>query len=220
MLENRVSAVVFDMDGVLIDSHPAHHAAWRKFFQSLGADISDQELSFILDGRTRNEILRHFLGDLPEAELQRYGHCKDEVFRSMEARIEPLPGVVQFLGELRRSGAAMAIATSASEIRTFSTIERLGLAEYFEAIITASDVAAGKPNPAVYRLACECLNVSPALSLAFDDASAGVVSARAAGMRCIGVASNGLSQRLMDAGAEAVIEDFRGMSLNVVPKAA
>jgi len=64
-----IRAVAFDMDGVLIDSHPAHRAAWRKFLLSLDRHVSDDELSFILEGRTRNEILRHFLGDLSENEL-------------------------------------------------------------------------------------------------------------------------------------------------------
>ena len=79
-------AVLFDMDGVLIDSHPAHRAAWREFLCSLGKDVSDTELSFILDGRTRAQILRHFLGELSEQGLQTYGKHKDELFRSMEQR--------------------------------------------------------------------------------------------------------------------------------------
>src|SRR6266540_697967 len=156
-----IRAVAFDMDGVLIDSNPAHRAAWRKFLLSLDRHVSDDELSFILEGRTRNEILRHFLGDLSENELAHYGKQKDDLFRSLEHRIEPVPGVIEFVRELNRRGIVSAVATSASEIRTFSTIERLGLAEHFETIITASDVSRGKPDPMVYRVACERMGIAP-----------------------------------------------------------
>src|SRR5437879_8859835 len=91
--ENKgIYAVVFDMDGVLIDSHPAHLAAWREFLRSAGKEVFEDELSFVLEGRTRSEILRHFLGPLPERELERYGRQKDDIFRALEYRIELLPG--------------------------------------------------------------------------------------------------------------------------------
>jgi HAD superfamily hydrolase (TIGR01509 family) len=212
----KARAVVFDMDGVLIDSHPVHLAAWRAFLSSVGREVSDAELSFILEGRTRNEILRHFLGDLPEQELHDYGRQKDEIFREMEYQIGPVPGALDFLQTLASSGVNAAIATSASEIRTFSTIERMGIAQHFEAVITASDVPVGKPDPTVYRLACERLAVPTTQALAFDDAPAGVQSARSAGMRCIGVSSNGLTSQLLANGAERVIPHFVGLSLRVL----
>jgi beta-phosphoglucomutase len=210
------SAVVFDMDGVLIDSHPSHLAAWKTLLRSVGKDFGDDEVSFILEGRTRNEILRHFLGGFSDADLQEYGKQKDEIFRAMEHHIQPIPGVIDFLWVLNQSGIATAVATSASEIRTVSTIERMGLAEHFDAVITASDVVAGKPDPAVYRLACERLNVAPGQALAFDDAPAGIQSAKSAGMRCVGVSSNGIAQQLFATGAEKVIPNFVGLSLEAL----
>lgn len=211
-----VRGIVFDMDGVLIDSHPAHKASWREFLQLEGVRVSEQELTFILEGRTRNEILRHFLGELPDEELQSCGRRKDEIFRCLEHKIEPIPGVIDFLKETERRGLVRAVATSASEIRTFSTIERLGLGGFFDAVITAGDVASGKPDPLVYRMACERIHLDPAHGLAFDDARAGVLSATSAGMRCIGVASNGMSHQLLLAGAEAVIADFNESELGAL----
>jgi len=210
---SNTHAVVFDMDGVLINSHPAHLAAWRGFLRSLGKDVSDNELAFILEGRTRDEILRHFFGRLAEWELHEYGKRKDQIFRRMEHRIEAIPGVMQFLLELSRRDIAMAVATSASEIRTVSTIERMGIAEHFAAVITAGDVSNGKPDPMVYRLACERLKVAPERALAFDDAPAGIQSAKAAGMRCIGVSNNGFTGQLLAKGAEKVIPDFVGLTV-------
>ena len=209
----QIRAVVFDMDGVLINSHPTHLAAWKAFLACVGKQVPEHELNYILEGRTRNEILCHFLGELPPQELQQYGKQKDEIFRGMEHQIEPVAGAVEFLRTLSQTGISTAIATSASEIRTYSTIERMGIAEHFETVITASDVVSGKPDPTVYRLACERLGVAPAESMAFDDAPAGIQSARSAGMRCIGVSNNGMTQQLIDTGAERVIPDFVGLSL-------
>ena len=208
------------MDGVLIDSHPAHLAAWREFLRSAGKEVFEDELSFVLEGRTRSEILRHFLGPLPERELERYGRQKDEIFRALEYRIELIPGVLEFLRNLNRRHIASAVATSASEIRTFSTIERLGMAEFFEVVVTASDVSWGKPDPTVYRLACERLGIASHHALAFDDAPAGIQAARSAGLRCVGVSSNGLATQLLDAGAERVIRDFKHLMLNNFAQAA
>jgi HAD superfamily hydrolase (TIGR01509 family) len=207
-MKRQLQAFVFDMDGVLINSHAAHRRAWREFLRGEGVRVSDDELGFILEGRTRTEILRHFLGDLTDAELHKYGHCKDDFFRSLERQIGPIPGILPLLENLARRGLALAVATSASEIRTFATIERLGLGGCFAAVVTASDVKQGKPDPAVYRLACERLEVSPELAIAFDDAPAGVLAARKAGMRCIGVGSNGLGEQLLQAGAEMVVPNF------------
>lgn len=208
------SAVVFDMDGVLIDSHPAHLAAWREFLESQKVEFSDADLNFVLEGRTRSEILRHFFGELSEAEIAEYGHRKDEIFRGIEADIQPVPGVLPFLRQLEHLGARKAVATSASEIRTASTIERMGLGGYFDAVVTSADVVAGKPHPHVYQLACERINVLPANALAFDDAPSGVQSARSAGLCCIGVSNNGATQALLDAGAERVIPSFIGFALD------
>lgn len=201
-------AVIFDMDGVLIDSHPAHLAAWREFLSSVGATPSEKDLSFILEGRTRSEILRRFLGDLSDKELQAFGRRKDEIFRRNENKIVPMPGALNLVNLLSERKTKLAVATSASEIRTFATIERFGLGGRFDAIVTAADVVAGKPDPAVYQLACERLGVAAGKALAFDDAPAGVQAACSAGMKCIGIANNGIQQQLLKAGAEAVIPDF------------
>lgn len=210
----EIRGIVFDMDGVLIDSHPVHRAAWREFLRSLSVDVNDQDLAFILEGGTRTDILRHFLGDLPPVELIEHGRRKDEIFRSLEHEIRPAPGVLAFLRELERLELARAVATSASEVRTSSTIERMDLGGYFDAVITAADVAFGKPDPTVYQLACERMNVLPRNALAFDDAPAGVLAARSAGLRCVGVSNNGTTQLLLAAGAERVIASFAELTLD------
>ena len=204
--------VVFDMDGVIIDSHPAHRLAWKAFLQSLGNEIADEELDFILEGRKRSEILKHFLGELTPEQIAEYGNRKDEFLQRQSDAMQPVPGVVEFLSHLSEAGIAIAVATSASRRRALGTLEELGLTHCFHTIVTGDDVPAGKPDPAIYQLAAERMGESPLTLLAVEDAVSGVKSARAAGMRCLGVADARRAPLLQAAGADSVIPDFRACS--------
>jgi beta-phosphoglucomutase len=205
--------IVFDMDGVVIDSHPAHRRAWQKFLHSVGRDVTDMELDFVLDGRKRDEILCYFLGELKPAQIAHYGALKDEMLQQLGEDLRPLPGIIEFLNSLAHVGIRIALATSAGRRRTCGTLEGLGLAHYFEAIVTGDEVGRGKPDPAIYRLVAERLAETPESLLVVEDAVSGVKSARAAGMRCLGVASPQRAEALRDAGADPIITDFWSLSL-------
>lgn len=200
------------MDGVIIDSHPAHRLAWKGFLESVGRETSDDELDFILEGAKRAEILKHFLGDLAPEQIVEYGNRKDELLQKHGDAVQPMPGIVEFLEDLSKAGIARAVATSASRRRAFGTLKELGLAHCFCAIVTGDDVAAGKPDPAIYQLAAERMRESPGGLLAIEDAVSGVQSARAAGLRCLGVAPSRRASLLRTAGADSVIPDFRAIS--------
>src|SRR5215467_1545459 len=118
-----IRAIVFDMDGVIIDSHPVHRRAWRKFLTTVGMSIRDEELDFILEGRRREEILRHFLGDLPSSVLAEYGRQKDQFFEEHFTDVKLIPGVRELLDSLDQEGLGAAIATSASSSRTRGTLQ-------------------------------------------------------------------------------------------------
>lgn len=210
-----LKAVIFDMDGVIVDSHPVHRQAWRMFLGTLGKSVSDADLDFVLDGRKRGEILRHFLGhQLSDREVKDYGDQKDEYFRQAALDVKPIPGVLDFLGTLRDAGIPTAVATSASESRTRHTLEQLDLFDAMTTIVTGDDVVQGKPNPAIYRLACKRLRVEPKHALAVEDAVSGIQSARGAGLNCIGVATHQSSSKLLSAGAAYAVKDFCNLSLS------
>jgi len=208
-----IGGVVFDMDGVLIDSHPVHRSAWKGFLKDLGKDPSDAELDFILDGRKREEILRHFLGELAPEQVSDYGNRKDELLRLCGAEIRPVPGVVDFLEGLSERGILMALATSAGRRRAVGTLVELGLSRYFDTIVTGDEVIAGKPDPAIYSLAAERLRLEPNCLIAVEDAVSGVISAVSAGIRCLGIAGPERAPQLRAAGAYAVIPDFKSFSI-------
>jgi beta-phosphoglucomutase len=205
--------VIFDMDGVLVDSHEVHRRAWRRFFQTLGRHVPESELDFILDGRKRGDILRHFLGDCPDPELEEFGRRKDCIFRQMQLGVAPVPGVVRFVGELYRTGTALALATSASRSRARSTLAELGLLNCFPVVVTGEDVLLGKPDAAIYRLACNRIGIEPERALAVEDAISGIRAAVGAGLRCIGVALHETPQNLTAAGAVHVVRNFETVSV-------
>ena len=210
----KVQSVIFDMDGVIIDSHPAHRKAWKDFLQTFGKEVSESELSFILDGRKRRDILRHFLGDVSEQELVEYGKTKDGFFQQVSLEVNPVPGVIDFIDDLRHRGITLAIATSASETRTLSTLKRLGLTDHFAVVVTGDDVTNSKPDPAIYNLVCDCLNSEARNSFVFEDALSGIRAAKDAGLTCIGVGEPAKGEKLRAAGADHVIQNFVGFSFD------
>jgi HAD superfamily hydrolase (TIGR01509 family) len=204
--------VIFDMDGVLIDSHAAHRKAWRLFIRTLGREVPESELDFILDGHKRGDILRHFVGECPAHELEELGRRKDCIFRQMQLQVSPLPGMVRMVRDLHGRGIAVALATSASSSRARSTLIELGLLEFFEAVVTGEDVLLGKPDASIYRLACSRIKFEPNCLLAVEDAISGVRAAVGAGLGCIGIASHETPESLTTAGAMHVVRDFESVS--------
>ena len=209
-----IQGIIFDMDGVLIDSHSVHRHAWCRFLETVGKKVSNHDLDFILEGRRREEILRHFLGELPASSIAEYGRLKDKFFEENFGRIKLIPGVRRFLDMLEILNLKTGIATSASSSRTFGTLHRLKLDKRFATVVTGDDVLAGKPDPAVYRLASERMKILPQMLLALEDAPCGVEAAKSAGIRCVGVTHNGRAEALREAGAECVIPDFVGLSVD------
>jgi beta-phosphoglucomutase len=210
---NHLRGVVFDMDGVIIDSHPTHRLAWKQFLQSVDREASDDELEFILEGRKREEILRHFLGDLSSDQIRQYGSRKDEMLRRLGNGTKPIAGVIEFLSSLKEAGVRTALATSAGKTRTLGTLAELHLSDYFDAIVTGDEVVTGKPDPLIYRLAAQRMDEKPQHLVAFEDAVAGVSAATGAGLRCVGLAVGQRAKHLSAAGADPVLPNFLALSL-------
>ena len=207
------SGVVFDLDGVIVDSHPLHKEAWRAFLGSVGKRVSESDLDFILEGRRRRDILIHFLGDLSDSEIREYGNKKDEYFRQASSELEPVSGTVEFIRKVRTAGLRVAVATSASRHRAQWTLEQLKIADFFEEVVTGDDVVQSKPDPAIYQLAAERLSISPEHLVAVEDSVCGVHSAKSAGLRCLGIGIEKDVYRLLKAGADRVFSSLAGLSI-------
>lgn len=213
-----LKSVIFDMDGVIVDSHVLHMRAWRQFLFSMGKPVTDADLEIVRDGRKREDILRHFLGDLPEDELRIYGDQKELLFRAGPEGLNTIPGVRQLLNELSCAAIRMAVASSGSSERVHYVLDRLRLSDHFAAVVTGDEVAVGKPDPAIFRKAAEWLQVRPTESLVFEDSVSGVRAASAAGMKCVGIADGHRANALLQVGADHVLPNFVAVSVSQMQK--
>jgi len=208
-----VRALIFDMDGVIIDSHPIHRKTWKKFLASIGKQVTEEDLDFVLDGRKKEDILRHFLGDLTPEQVKRFGHEKESMFREEALDLQTLAGLRDFLDEVYTTGLYTALASSGSRSRVNYVLDKLALTKYFDVVVTGDDVPKSKPDPTIFRKAAHGLNCHNSDLLVIEDAVSGVRAAKSAGMRCLGIASNGRAHLLLEAGADCVVTNFTGLSL-------
>lgn len=184
-------AVLWDMDGVLVDSADYHYAAWREALARERYDISYEAFRATF-GQRNDAILRGIFGpDLPDAEVDRIADLKEALYRQFvcERGIAPSPGVLRWLQALRAAGWRQAVASAAPRANIDAILATVGIGHYFDAITSGEDVTRGKPDPQVYLISAQRVGAPPARCVVVEDAPAGLEGARRAGMRCIGVTS-------------------------------
>ena len=186
-------AVLWDMDGTLIDSEEFHWISWRDTMAKEGIAITrEQFLSSF--GQRNDSIVPNWLGATSTLKrVERISNSKEELYRDLVRKhgIPPLPGVSDWVRRLHDEGWLQAIASAAPRPNIEVVLEALGAAHFFQAIVSAEDVRKGKPDPEVYLMASSRVGASPDGSIVVEDAVAGVEAARNAGMRSIGVSRNG-----------------------------
>ena len=182
-------AVLWDVDGTLIDSAEYHWLSWREALAREKFALTRERFNASF-GQRNDTILRSYFGaDFPAAEIERVAGAKEELYRELiGARgIEPLPGVLRWLARLRAEGWRQAVASSAPRANLDAIMAALNIADYFDALATAEEVERGKPHPDIFLAAAEKLGVPPARCVVVEDAPAGIEGARRAGCRTVGV---------------------------------
>lgn len=174
-------AVIFDMDGVLVDGEPLHFEAVNQLLAQEGHSLSlDQYRPYMGTRSGWDELARDFGLDRRQGELHdRYSRL---ILESYRLRSTAMPGALPLVRALRERGVPMAVASSSVRPWVEACLGALGIGDAFAAILTGSDVSVGKPDPEIYLAAASALGVAPQACLAFEDAPAGIVSATAAGM--------------------------------------
>ena len=205
-------ALIFDMDGVLIDNSRYYTQAWAEFVAAHPDERLQAYPSDGIFGRRNLDLLRELL---PELGATRWDELSQELerryWRLFQPHLRPIAGLPELLAEAGRRRLHLALATSAPYASMANVLGGLGwlTPSPFELILTERDVVRGKPAPDIYRLAGERLGCAPGESVVFEDSLAGVEAGRAAGMTVLGLATSYPTPLLLEAGAEWVMTDYR-----------
>jgi beta-phosphoglucomutase len=204
-------AVIFDMDGVLIDSYDAHFAGWKAMYRELGLDYSEED--FAADfGRTSRDILFRRFGDqLNDARIHELDERKEALFRdSLRAHFTAMDGATELIDSLADAGVRIGIGSSAPPENIELCLEKLGRRKKIAAIVTGKDVTRGKPDPQVFQLAAERLEADPARCAVVEDAVHGIEAANRAGMKSIALV--GTATRVQLCEAKLIVDSLRELS--------
>lgn len=184
-----IRAVLWDLDGTLVDSSELHWFSWRGTLAAEGVSVTHEQFleSF---GQRNDRILRTWLGaDAAAERIQRIAEAKEAEYRRLvqEHGLTALPGAAGWAERLHAERWHQAIASSAPRLNVEVMLRVLGLAHDFDAIVASEDVKAGKPEPEVFLTAAARVGAPPSRCVVVEDAAAGVEAARRAGMKCVGV---------------------------------
>jgi beta-phosphoglucomutase len=213
--EGVTHAVIFDMDGVIVDNMKYHKKAWEMFLKMHAPEMDVEEFSMHF-GKVNKDLLKIvFQREISDEEESRFGEEKEAFYRELYAEdIAPTEGLVGFLKELNENGVKAAVASAAPKINVDFVFEKTGLRQYFDVSIDANDVTRGKPDPEIYLKAAEKLNCHPEACLVFEDSMPGIQAGRNAGMKVIGVATSHPAEILKE--TELVIKDFTDVNIETV----
>lgn len=222
----QAEAVIFDFDGVIVDTEPLHYEAFQRLLEPLGMGFSwDQYVETYMGFDDRDAFLEAFRNDkaaLSPADLQSLIDRKADLFQDIiRGGISAYPGVVDLIRSIRASRTPLAICSGALRSDIAPILETLGIAACFDVIVTAEDVARSKPDPECYRLAHTRLNefwrleLDPGQVLAIEDTPAGITAAKGAGLRVIAVTNSYPAPHLSQ--ADRIVETLEPSEILSVP---
>ena len=217
-MAQKIKAIIFDLDGVIVDTAVFHYQAWKKLANSMGFDLTETQ-NERLKGISRLESLDILLeigktDAISDEEKQQLATSKNEWYRENILKMTPkdiLPGVKNFLQELKKAHYKIAIGSSSKNAGTI--LERIGLENYFDAVVDGTKITRSKPDPEVFLKGARELNISPEQCLVFEDAESGIEAAKNAGMKTIGV---GKPENLPK--ADKVIPGFQNVNISIIEK--
>ncbi|MEI9482956.1 HAD family phosphatase [Enterobacter cancerogenus] len=204
---NYFSAVLFDMDGVLIDSNSVIERGWREAAEIFGKTISLEDMIKHIHGQPGPHTIQALFSDLPvEAQRKIQAHI---IHVENTAEYDPIPGVAELISSLHTAGIRIGIVTSGWREKIDRVTAMLEVQNCISVIVERDDVKKGKPFPDPYLLAAERLSTPPEKIIVFEDSKSGVTSAVSAGTCCIGIGG----VELITNGARLVIPDFTGVEV-------
>jgi HAD superfamily hydrolase (TIGR01509 family) len=206
-------ALLFDLDGTLVDSDHLHHAAFATLLAERGETLSIEDYRTHIMGKPNLEIMeRYFPGEAGEHAA--IAARKEAMFRdSMNGSLAPVTGIEALLDWADSEGAGLAVVTNAPRENAEAMLAASGLAARFETLVIGEECARPKPDPLPYQTAMRLLGTVPSRSVAFEDSRSGLRAARGAGAYVFGLTTGLRAEELLRAGAQATIADFTDPAL-------
>ncbi len=207
--------VIFDMDGVLVDSGPAHLESWRRLALEIGAgDIPASSFTAVF-GRTSADIITVVFGPKSPDEIKRLDDRKEAIYRELiHGRVSVMPGAIDAVKRLHGAGMRIAVGSSGPPENVELVCVEMGLQPYISAVVTGRDVQRGKPDPQVFELVASRMGINPSRCVVIEDAPAGVEAAHRGHMACVALLGSHPLDRLVE--ADKVIDSLASLTPEVV----
>ncbi len=218
MKDIMIKGLLFDMDGVLVDNLDVHKRAFRLFFSRYGVDKSIEELSRMF-GKGNDDIMRELMPAevVERVGLRELGYEKEAIYREIYATtIAPTRGLTEFLSECRRRGLKCAVGSSGCMANVDFVLDGCGIRDSFEAVVAGDRVRRCKPDPEIYLTAAAALGLAPAECIVFEDAEAGIVAGKRAGMKVVALSTTFPADFLRDPSADLIVADFTQVDIDML----
>ncbi len=218
MAETNELAVIFDMDGVLVDSYRAHFESWLAMARECGFEFTERRFAATF-GRTSRDIIAHFWGEgLSDERIAEMDGRKEALYRkSISADFPVMDGARELIRALHEEGFKLAVGSSGPPANVAVTMQGLAREDCFAATVSGMEVTAGKPDPQVFLKAAEKLGVAPERCAVIEDAPAGVEAARRAGMAAIAITGTAPREKLAQR-AHFVVESLPQLSVEIIAR--
>ena len=213
----NIKGIIFDLDGVIVDTAKYHYIAWKELSDKLGLSFTKQD-NEKLKGVSRIDSfkiilsLNNALNSFSESEIDKWANYKNEIYLEHINKInnqEILPGVESFIADLKKKGYKIALGSASKNAQMI--LDKLGITNLFDAIIDGNKVTKAKPNPEIFIKCANDLGLSPSTCIVFEDAEAGIEAAKGAKMQCVAVGDDISLNK-----ADFRITTFQGINIDFI----
>lgn len=211
-----IGAVIFDLDGTLIDNNEYHLRAWKEYLKKQSIEITDEEYKANFNGRTNKDVVEYiYKRKMTAEEAAPFYLEKEALYRQLyKDDIKPIRGLLDFLQEIKNAGIPMAIATSGIIPNIEFMFQHLPVEKYFTTVIHSGHINKGKPDPEIYIKAAEVLHVDRAKCVVFEDALVGILSGQGAGMKVVAITTTHPVSELNS--ADLVINNYTEINVSIL----
>ena len=213
----NIKAILFDMDGTLVDSIPFHTASWVSFLKKYGIMLEPKQFHAQNHGNIDEMIKRFFGAAISDEKRIELGNEKEVMYRDLyRLQIREIDGLTDFLKALNKQKITVALATMGDQTNIGFILDAIKIRPYFQYITGGNEIVKGKPDPEIYELSLKKMNLKATDCVVIEDSIDGVLSAQKAGIRVIGITTSHTTDELKQAGCYYTISDFRELDLEFI----